>query len=524
MSTAVTRVPSPFQRLSALPNSRCRSPVWPSTAAFAASIRARSSGAGPLTGSRGAAGRARARRAARPGPAGRIPSRPPAGSRLRRRGQLVLQRIGIGALLQLADHLLHLPVRSSPRSGPPSAASSCPSPAGRSRRRRRTPAPWPPWRPPAGRRTPGPRPRPGRRHPRPEPHPRPRTGKGSSASRISGRPGTGARIDPARESSRRTGRSCDSPGSSIRRSAWPAPFPSSNVKHPWRHASSQTSTRRRRPRPRSSTGRATGTASPTSSPTRSDVAELLAGVRPSPGGPRPGCRHRRRPHGALRRAGWAGGSPRGTCRPRCSRTRRSSSREAGLALETALFPAEEMPFPDSTFDLVTVRVAPHHFSSPAKFVAEAARVPHARRPFPPDRRQRARRRPGDRGVAPQGREMEGPEPRPVPLALRLGGARRARAGSRSSPAPCTRRSSPTSTGTSRPPATPTENRILVLDAIHAASASRAQGASPRGRGREDRLVVADAAPPRPKAGGLTPEGGIAIFGAGGGHSPDAKNH
>jgi ubiquinone/menaquinone biosynthesis C-methylase UbiE len=46
----------------------------------------------------------------------------------------------------------------------------------------------------------------------------------------------------------------------------------------------------------------------------------------------------------------------------------------GVALETQRFPAEEMPFPDSTFDLVTVRVAPHHFSSPAKFVSEVARV------------------------------------------------------------------------------------------------------------------------------------------------------
>jgi ubiquinone/menaquinone biosynthesis C-methylase UbiE len=43
-------------------------------------------------------------------------------------------------------------------------------------------------------------------------------------------------------------------------------------------------------------------------------------------------------------------------------------------VETRLFPAEEMPFPDASFDLVSSRVAPHHFSSPERFVAEAARV------------------------------------------------------------------------------------------------------------------------------------------------------
>ena len=41
--------------------------------------------------------------------------------------------------------------------------------------------------------------------------------------------------------------------------------------------------------------------------------------------------------------------------------------EAGLSIETRLFPAEEMPFAAGSFDLVTVRVAAHHFSSPARF-------------------------------------------------------------------------------------------------------------------------------------------------------------
>ncbi|MEI6322978.1 MAG: class I SAM-dependent methyltransferase [bacterium] len=48
--------------------------------------------------------------------------------------------------------------------------------------------------------------------------------------------------------------------------------------------------------------------------------------------------------------------------------------EEGYQLEAHLFPAEEIPFPDGVFDLVTVRVAAHHFSSPEKFVTEVARV------------------------------------------------------------------------------------------------------------------------------------------------------
>ncbi len=48
--------------------------------------------------------------------------------------------------------------------------------------------------------------------------------------------------------------------------------------------------------------------------------------------------------------------------------------EAGVTVETRLFPAEAMPFDGGSFDLVTVRVAAHHFSSPEKFVRETARV------------------------------------------------------------------------------------------------------------------------------------------------------
>jgi SAM-dependent methyltransferase len=36
-----------------------------------------------------------------------------------------------------------------------------------------------------------------------------------------------------------------------------------------------------------------------------------------------------------------------------------------------------MPYSDGSFDLVTCRVAPHHFSSPAQFVREVSRVLHA---------------------------------------------------------------------------------------------------------------------------------------------------
>jgi ubiquinone/menaquinone biosynthesis C-methylase UbiE len=36
--------------------------------------------------------------------------------------------------------------------------------------------------------------------------------------------------------------------------------------------------------------------------------------------------------------------------------------------------AESLPFPDGTFDIVTTRVAPHHFPNPERYVAEVARV------------------------------------------------------------------------------------------------------------------------------------------------------
>jgi len=48
--------------------------------------------------------------------------------------------------------------------------------------------------------------------------------------------------------------------------------------------------------------------------------------------------------------------------------------ERGLHVDTCQHPAEHFPYDDAAFDLVTCRVAPHHFSSPESFVRETARV------------------------------------------------------------------------------------------------------------------------------------------------------
>src|SRR5690349_10465390 len=53
----------------------------------------------------------------------------------------------------------------------------------------------------------------------------------------------------------------------------------------------------------------------------------------------------------------------------------ASFAEQGLSnITTALVDAEDIPYPDATFDLVTCRIAPHHFPHPDRFVTEAARV------------------------------------------------------------------------------------------------------------------------------------------------------
>jgi ubiquinone/menaquinone biosynthesis C-methylase UbiE len=48
--------------------------------------------------------------------------------------------------------------------------------------------------------------------------------------------------------------------------------------------------------------------------------------------------------------------------------------ERGLTVQTRQHPAEQFPYADNHFDLVTCRVAAHHFSSPGDFVRETARV------------------------------------------------------------------------------------------------------------------------------------------------------
>jgi ubiquinone/menaquinone biosynthesis C-methylase UbiE len=46
----------------------------------------------------------------------------------------------------------------------------------------------------------------------------------------------------------------------------------------------------------------------------------------------------------------------------------------GLTVKTHRHTAEVLPYPDASFDLVTCRVAAHHFSSPQDFVRESARA------------------------------------------------------------------------------------------------------------------------------------------------------
>jgi ubiquinone/menaquinone biosynthesis C-methylase UbiE/glutathione S-transferase len=50
------------------------------------------------------------------------------------------------------------------------------------------------------------------------------------------------------------------------------------------------------------------------------------------------------------------------------------AKERNLKVTLQLHPAEQLPYPDDSFDLVISRVAPHHFSSPEAFVRESARI------------------------------------------------------------------------------------------------------------------------------------------------------
>lgn len=43
-------------------------------------------------------------------------------------------------------------------------------------------------------------------------------------------------------------------------------------------------------------------------------------------------------------------------------------------VETRIADAEDLPFPDASFEIVTCRIAPHHFPRPGRFVEEAKRV------------------------------------------------------------------------------------------------------------------------------------------------------
>src|ERR1017187_1502296 len=52
----------------------------------------------------------------------------------------------------------------------------------------------------------------------------------------------------------------------------------------------------------------------------------------------------------------------------------TTARERGLHVETRQHAAESFPYAKDKFDLVTCRVAAHHFSDPAAFVRETARV------------------------------------------------------------------------------------------------------------------------------------------------------
>ena len=106
----------------------------------------------------------------------------------------------------------------------------------------------------------------------------------------------------------------------------------------------------------------------------SDLASALAGIVPPYGGGAALDVATGGGHTALflARQGWRVTA--GDISARMLENARRLANEEGFPLNTRLFPAEDMPFADRSFDLVTSRVAPHHFSAPARFVAEVARV------------------------------------------------------------------------------------------------------------------------------------------------------
>ena len=53
---------------------------------------------------------------------------------------------------------------------------------------------------------------------------------------------------------------------------------------------------------------------------------------------------------------------------------REAAQKRGLLVEVREHPAESFPYEDGSFDLVSCRIAAHHFSSPSQFVGEVGRV------------------------------------------------------------------------------------------------------------------------------------------------------
>lgn len=105
----------------------------------------------------------------------------------------------------------------------------------------------------------------------------------------------------------------------------------------------------------------------------SDVAAALAGVSCPPGGTALDVATGGG-HTAAFLAGQGWGVTAGDVAERMLEQAAALAEESGLRIATRRFPAEHMPFPDGSFDLVASRVAPHHFSSPEAFVVESFRV------------------------------------------------------------------------------------------------------------------------------------------------------
>jgi ubiquinone/menaquinone biosynthesis C-methylase UbiE len=104
-----------------------------------------------------------------------------------------------------------------------------------------------------------------------------------------------------------------------------------------------------------------------------DIEGGLAGLKPGPGATALDVATGGG-HAAVFLAGRGWQVTAGDIAPRMLANASRLADDAGVQIETRLFPAEQMPFAASTFDLVTSRVAPHHFSDPGLFIAEVTRV------------------------------------------------------------------------------------------------------------------------------------------------------